>query len=448
LKVSIEEISTCQKVLNIEVPSEKITAEVEDLYKEIAKTAAHPGFRKGKVPRKILEGKHGKSIRQEAVNGAIASSVKEAMDEHKLVPLTEPELKEVNDDEEGPLSFKVTIEVKPEVKLSEYTGIELKRIKKDVTEDDIAQVLERLQQSHAKYSPAERPVETGDFIVFDFQAFENGKLMKDGKGENFSLEVGSGHFGEDFETQVVGMSKDEEKRISVKYPDDYKSEELAGKELEFDVTIKDVKLRELPTLDDDFARDLGEHDTLVELKQSCRERLEKDVENRLDSLLREQAIATIVAESEVEVPPRLKEKVARSLFEEQVRNLAQYGTDEATIASQREQIAEFADKEAERQLKVSFLTDEIAEREDLSISDEELEKNLEDMASESGDKGADLREYFKQDKIRERYREQLRAKKILDFIVSGAKIEEVDEAEAESEAAELEQMEQDKEGES
>jgi trigger factor len=448
LKVSIEEISTCQKVLTIEVPSDKITAEVEDLYKEIAKTATHPGFRKGKVPRKILEAKHGNSIRQEAINGAISSSAKDALEEHKLIPLTEPELGEVNDDGEGPLSFKVTIEVKPSVKLSEYTGIELKRVKKEVTDDDVAQVLERLQHSHAKYSPADRPIEMGDFIVFDFQAFEDGKPMGDGKGENFSLEVGSGYFGEDFETQVVGMSKDDEKRIKVKYPDDYKSEELAGKELEFDVTIKDVKLRELPELDDDFAKDLGEHDTLEELKQNCKERLEKDLEKRIENSLREQAIAKIVAESEVEIPPRLKEKVAASVFEDQVRNLAQYGTDRETITAQRDQIAEFADKDAERQLKVSFLTDEIAKREDLSISDEELEKNLEEMANESGDKGADLREYFKQEKIRERYREQLRAKKILDFIVSGAKIEEVDEADAELESAESEQPEKDKEGES
>ena len=448
MKVSIEEISTCQKVLSIEVPSEKITAEVEDLYKEIAKTATHPGFRKGKVPRKILEAKHGSSIRQEAVSGAISSSAKDAIDEHKLVPLTEPELGEVNDDENGPLTFKVTIEVKPSIKLSEYTGIELKRIKKEVTDEDIMQVIERLQHSHAKYAPADRPVETGDFIVFDFKAFEDGKPLQDGKGENFSLEVGSGHFGEDFETQVVGMSKDEEKRIKVKYPDDYKSEELAGKELEFDVKLKDVKLRELPELNDDFAKDLGEHETLEELKQSCRERLEKDVENRLDNLLREQAIAHIVAESEVEVPPRLREKVAASVLEERVQTLMQYGTDQETITAQRDQLTEFAGKEAERQIKVSFLTDEIAEREDLSISDEELEKNLEDMANESGDKGAQLREYFKQEKIRERYREQLRAKKILDFIVSGAKIEEVDEAEAESESAESEQPEKDKEGES
>jgi trigger factor len=448
LKVSIEEISTCQRELTIEVPAEKITAEVEDLYKEIAKTATHPGFRKGKVPRKILEARHGNSIRQEAVSAAISSSAKDALDEHKLVPLTEPELGEVNDDKEGPLSFKVKIEVKPTVTLSDYTGIELKRVKREVTEEDVAQVLERLQLSHAKYAPAERAVEMGDFIVFDFQAFEDGKPVKDGKGENFSLEVGSGYFGEDFENQVVGLAKDEEKRIKVKYPDDYKSKELAGKELEFDVKVKDVKLRELPELDDDFAKDLGDHDTLEELKKSCRERLENDLEQRIEGSLRDQAIARIVADSEVEVPPRLKEKVAASVFEEQVRNLAQYGTDRETITAQRDQIAEFADKEAERQLKVSFLTDEIAERENLSISDEELEESLEKMAGESGDKGADLREYFKQEKIRERYREQLRAKKILDFIVSGAKIEEVDEAEIASESAESEQHEKDQEGDS
>jgi len=433
LKVDIEEVSSCQRVLTIEVPSEKVKAEIEDVYGEIAKTATHPGFRKGKVPRKILEGKLGKSIREDAVKTTVGASLSEALEEQKIVPLTEPELQEVNyEDDEGPLVFKVNIEVQPTVELAEYKGIELKRPKRGVTDDDVADVLERLRVSHAKFVPVDRPIEQGDFIVFDFSAFEDGKSLKDGSGENFSLEIGSGHFGEDFEKQVVGMAKDEEKRIKVNYPDDYRSEELAGKEIEFDVKIKDVKLRELPELDDDFAKDLGEHDTLDELKQEYKERLGEDLEKRIEGHLRDQAVAKIVAESEVEVPPMLKAKVAASIFEERVRNLAQYGADRETITSQRDQIVEFADKEAERQIRVSFVTDEIAKRENLSVSDEELEQSLEKMAGESEGEGPDIMEHFKSERVRERYREQLRAKKILDFIVGGAKIEEVDVEETES----------------
>jgi trigger factor len=235
------------------------------------------------------------------------------------------------------------------------------------------------------------------------------------------------------------MEKDEERRVKVKYPDDYKSEDLAGKEIEFEVKIKDVKLRELPELDDDFAKDLGEHETLDEMKKNIRERLTEDLEKRMQDLLREQAIAKIVAESKLDVPARFKAKITASVFEEQVRNLAQYGTDRETITAQRDQIAEFAGKEAERQLRVSFTTDEIAEREGIVVSDEDLEESINEMTGSSPDGGANLREYFKPERVREQHRDQLRAKKILDFIVESAKIEEVEE---------VEEPEQDKEGES
>ncbi len=448
MNINVEETSSYERVLTIEVPPEKVTEGMENLYREISKTATHPGFRKGKVPRKLIEGRHAKSIREEAISTAVSAAAEEALIKQELNPLSEPVLGDVDFGDEGPLCFKLTIEVKPEVKLGEYKGITLERPKKEIGEEEVAKVLERLQLSHAKYSPVERPIENGDFIVFDFQAFEDGKPVDQGRGENFSLEVGSGQFGEDFEGQLIGVSKDEEKRIEVRYPDDYKAEELAGKEVHFEIKVKDVKSRELPELDDDFAKDLGEHETLDELKKHWKEKLAEDMEKRMENYLREQALAKIVESSDVDVPPRLRARVSASVFEEQVRNLAQYGTDRETITAQRDQIAEFAEKEAERQIQVSFVSDAIADAESLSISDEELDKSLEEMAkgSEGGGSDApDIREYFKQPATRERYRDQLRAKKILDFIVEGAKIEEVEEAPADPEPQETEQ---DKEGDS
>jgi len=412
LKVDVEETASYLKTLTIEVPNETVKAEIEKLYSDIAKTATHPGFRKGRVPRKILEGRFGKSIRQEAIDSVLSSSLKTAVDEHKIVPLTEPDLEETKFEDEGPLSFKVRIEVQPAVELGEYKGIELKRVKNIVGDDDVAKVLERFRISNAKYVPVERPVEKGDFLVLDFEASEDGKPLENGRGENFPVEVGSGAFGEDFEGQLVGMAKDGKKRITVNYPEDYSAKDLAGKEIQFDVKIKDIKLRELSELDDDFGR--------------------------IEDFLREQAISKITSESEVEIPPKLKSKVAASVFEEEVTKLAQQGANRETLTAQREKITEFAAKEAERQLKLTFVTDEIAKRENLGISDEELNESIEKMLEESEGVGADIRDYFKTERARERYRDQLRVKKILDFIVDGAKIVEVDEAEAESESTETE----------
>ena len=438
MKVDVEETASYLKTLTIEVPNKTVKAEIEKLYSDIAKTATHPGFRKGRVPRKILEGRFGKSIRQEAIDYILSSSLKTAVDEHKIAPLTEPDLEETKFEDEGPLSFKVRIEVQPAVELGEYKGIELKRVKNIVGDDDVAKVLERFRISNAKYVPVERPVEKGDFLVLDFEASEDGKPLENGRGENFPVEVGSGAFGEDFEGQLVGMAKDEKKRITVDYPEDYSAKDLAGKEIQFDVKIKDIKLRELSELDDDFARDLGEHETLDELKANLKERLEADMKKRIEDFLREQAISKITSESEVEIPPKLKSKVAASVFEEELTKLAQQGANREALTAQREKIAEFAEKEAERQLKLTFVTDEIAKRENLGISDEELNESIEKMLEESEGVGADIRDYFKTERARERYRDQLRVKKILDFIVDGAKIVEVDEAEAKSESTETE----------
>jgi trigger factor len=445
LKVDVEETTSYQRVLTIEVPSETVETEVEKLFSELAKTATHPGFRKGKVPRKIIEGKFRKSVRQEAIETAITSSVRTALDEQKLVPLTEPELGETKFDDEGPLSFKVTVEVKPAVKLGQYKGLELKRPKTEVTDEEIDKVLERLRISQAKYIPVDRPVEKGDFIVFDFESFEDGKPLENGKGENFPLEVGSGAFGEDFENQLVGVAKDEQKRIAVTYPEDFSAKELAGKEIEFDVKVKDVKLRELPELDDDFAKDLGEHETLEKLKADLTERLEKDMKERIANFLRDQAVLKITADSEVEIPPKLGAKIAASLFEEETRRMAGEGVSHEQIAAQQEKISEFAENEAARQLKLTFVTDEIAKQEDLSVSDEELNERLEQMAEESGTRGSELREYFKSERVRERYRERLRLNKILDFVVDNAKIVDIDEAQARAEA-EAAQAEDEKKG--
>lgn len=442
MKVSVEKPSSYQRLLKIEVPPETVNEEIENLYSKMAKTATHPGFRKGKVPRKILENKLGKSIRLEAVETTVAACMKKALEEQEIIPLTDPDFGEVNFDDEGPLSFQATIEVTPDIELAEYKGIELKRPKTRVTDDDVDRVLERLRISNAKYIPAERPVEKHDFIVIDFEAFEDGKPMKDARGENFPLEVGSGAFGEDFEHQIVGMDKDETRTVTVTYPEEYRAKELAGKEILFEVKVKDIKLRQLPELNDDFAKDLGEHPTLDELKQHIRERLEKDMERRIEQFMRDQAVTKLVADSKLEIPPKLKSRVAASIFEEEVDRLAQQGVSREALHAERENLAEHAEAEAERQLKVRFVVDEVAGKESLGISDEELEKSLEEISRDSEEQEARIKEYFRSERVRERYREQLRVKKILDFIVDNATIEEVENIDSERESESREAPEQ------
>lgn len=432
MKVNVETVSTYQKVFTIEVPPETVTSEIENIYSTLSKTATHPGFRKGKVPRKILEKKFNKSVRGEAIENTVTSSLKSALDEQKIVPLVEPSIDEVKFDDGTPLSFKVTIEVEPAIELAEYKGIELKRPKIPITDEGVNRVIERLRLSHAKYIPAERAVEKGDFIVIDFAGSEGGKPVEGLKADNFPVEVGAGVFAGGFEDQLIGMQKNEARDVSVKYPDDFRTKELAGKDVMYHVTLKDVKLRQLPEVDDAFAKDLGECNTLEELKKTVREGLEKDMQRRIEHLMREQGIAKVVSESKLEIPPKLKAKVAASIFEEQVRSLASRGVDRETITAQRDKIAEQATTDAERQLKARFVADEIARRENITVSIEELNQRIEEMISEAEDK-SQAGTYFNSERVRESYRDQILAQKILDFVVNNARIIEAESPQSGSE---------------
>jgi trigger factor len=429
LKVTIEKPTSYQRVLKIEVPSEKVGAEIESIYSRLQKTATHPGFRPGKVPRKLLEKKYGESVRNEALEVTVTASLRSALEEEKLTPLTDPDFGEVNFGEEGPLLFTATIEVEPEVQLAEYKGIELKRPKLEVTDEDVSRVLERLRLSHSKYLPADRPVEKGDIVIIDFESFKDGKPLEGGRAENFPLEVGSQAFGDDFENQLVGMAKGEKRRVSVRYPDDYRDPDLAGKDIEFEVFVKDVKLRQLPPLDDDFAKELGQFDTLEELKKHTRENLQEDLKRRLEHFVREQALVKVVNESKAEIPPKLRARVGASIFEEEIRNLAYRGLKKETITEQRDKIAEFAEAEAARQLKIVFVTGEIARRENLSVSDEELKQSIEETIKDSEDPR--MRNYLSGDRVRQRYRQQLLRNRVLDFVVNNARITEVEKTELE-----------------
>ncbi len=429
MKVNVEKTSSFQRVLKIEVPPETVGEEIENLYSKISETATHPGFRKGKVPRKILEKKFGKSIKMEAVENTVSSTLKKALEDEHLVPLTDPDFGEVKF-EDGPLSYEVTIEVEPSVELAEYKGIELKKPKLAVSDEDVDRVLKRLQLSHAKYTPADRPVEKGDIVIIDFESFAQGKPIEGGKAENFPLEVGSDAFGEDFEKQLVGMKTGEEKRIVVNYPADYRAPDLAGKEVTFAVKMKDVKLRELPEINDDFAKDMGEYETLDELKKSVRENLLKDLKERIEHFLREQGLSKVVQGSKLEIPPKLKSRLAASVFEEEIGRLVQQGATKEAITQDRDRLAAFAQAEAERRLKIKFVSDEIARRENLEVSDEELQKSIEETIAEAENAEQRVRSYFNSEKVRDRYREQLRVRKILEFIVNNARIEEVDQVES------------------
>src|SRR5699024_159889 len=265
-------------VLTIDVPAEDFDQALDKAFKKVVKTVQIPGFRKGKVPRKIFEKRFGvESLYQDAVDIVLPEAYMKAVEETGISPVDQPEV-DIEEIEKGKnLVFTAKVIVKPEVTLGEYKGLEVEEQSVEVTDEDVEQELEAQRQQHAELVVKEEGnVEEGDTVVMDFEGFMDGEAFEGGKGENHSLEIGSGQFIPGFEEQLVGKETGEESESEINFPEDYHAEELAGKKATFKVKIHEIKEKELPELDDEFAKDVDEEvETLDELKKKKKEQLEE-----------------------------------------------------------------------------------------------------------------------------------------------------------------------------
>ncbi|KIL26077.1 Cell division trigger factor [Bacillus safensis] len=408
-------------VLTVEVDAETFNKALDDAFKKVVKQVSIPGFRKGKVPRGLFEQRFGvESLYQDALDILLPVEYPKAIDEAGIEPVDRPEI-DVEKIEKGEsLIFTAKVTVKPEVKLGDYKGLNVEKDDTAVTDEDVQEELKGMQNRQAELVVKEEgAIENGDTVVLDFEGFVDGEAFEGGKAENYSLEVGSGSFIPGFEEQLVGLEAGAEKDVEVTFPEEYHAEDLAGKPAVFKVKIHEIKAKELPALDDEFAKDVDEEvETLAELTEKTKKRLEEAKENEAEGKLREELVAKASENAEVDIPQAMVDTELDRMMKEfeqrlqmQGMNLELYfqfsGQDEDAL---KEQMKE----DAAKRVKSNLTLEAIAVAENLQVSDEEVEEELSKMAEAYNMPIENIKQAIGST---EAMKEDLKVRKAIDFLV-------------------------------
>ncbi|WP_144520832.1 trigger factor [Bacillus pumilus] len=408
-------------VLTVEVDAETFNKALDDAFKKVVKQVSIPGFRKGKVPRGLFEQRFGvESLYQDALDILLPVEYPKAIDEAGIDPVDRPEI-DVEKIEKGEsLIFTAKVTVKPEVKLGDYKGLNVEKEDATVTDEDVQEELKGMQNRQAELVVKEEgAIENGDTVVLDFEGFVDGEAFEGGKAENYSLEVGSGSFIPGFEEQLVGLEAGAEKDVEVTFPEEYHAEDLAGKPAVFKVKIHEIKAKELPALDDEFAKDVDEEvETLAELTEKTKKRLEEAKENEAEGKLREELVEKASENAEVDIPQAMVDTELDRMMKEfeqrlqmQGMNLELYfqfsGQDEDAL---KEQMKE----DAAKRVKSNLTLEAIAAAENLQVSDEEVEEELSKMAEAYNMPIENIKQAIGST---EAMKEDLKVRKAIDFLV-------------------------------
>ncbi len=410
----------------ITVSKESFGAAVDQAFKKNVKKITVPGFRKGKAPRKLIEKTYGEGIFfDDAIDSVLPAAYDEAVKELNLEPVDTPkiDIKEIGKDKDLVVSASVT--VKPEVKLGEYKGLKLDEIVHTVSEDDVAAELKRRQERGARQVTVEdRAVKENDTATIDFEGFVDGKAFAGGKGENFELVIGSGQFIPGFEEQIVGKSIGDEFDVNVTFPEDYHSEELKGKAAVFKTKVNAISYKELPELDDEFAKDVSEFDTLAELKEDIKKKLQESADARTKQEKENAAVDKVVENMTVDVPECMVNTRIESTIRENNARMAQQGISfEQYLGYMGTTINQFKEQikpNAELQVKGTLALEQIAKEENIEASDEDLEEQLKKMAEAYSMELDKVKEFMREEDL-ENIKADLKISKALDFIVENAK---------------------------
>ena len=409
--------------LEITIEAEKFDNSIKKVYFKNAKYFNIPGFRKGKAPQNIVEKYYGKEIfYEDAFNDIASDEYENALKESKLEVVSKPQIDIITMEKGQDLVFTATVQIKPDVELGKYKGIEIEKIEYTVKDSDIEDNLKQMQEKNARVISIETPVENGNIVVIDFEGFIDGVPFDGGKSENHSLEIGSGRFIPGFEEQIIGMKIDEEKEISVKFPDEYFSKDLAGKDATFVVKVHDIKKKELPELDDEFAKDVSEFDTLEELKNSIKEKLEKENANKEKYEKQDAVIKAVTEEMKVEIPSGMVELEVDSMVKDIEQRMSYQGLKlEQYLKAINKTEGEFR-KEYEPQaisaIKSRLALEAIIKAENIEATENEIQEKLEEMAKNYG---RDVKELEKDESIKEYIKQGIQNEKALDLLVENSK---------------------------
>jgi trigger factor len=424
MQVQVARISPVVMELAVEVPAPEVKAEVEKAYTTLARKAHVKGFRPGKAPRQVLVRLYGPQIASDVMNALVQGTLPKALTEQNVSPINQPQVEAGKFDQGAAFSYKARFEVQPEIETVDYEGLELARPPTVADEKMVEEQLELLRKQHARLEAPDpaRPAQKGDVVTIDFTLDVDGAPMKEAGGEAVQLELGSGQVLPELDAALTGKSIDDAFDVSAKLPDSNPREELRGKPSTFHVKIKDIKQRVLPALDDELAKDVGNFQTLVELRADVHTRLQKMLKDQSDTTVAEQIVDQLSQRNPVDVPPTLIEQQCKMMEMELLQNARRMGQRPSQEDFHRVHDKVHAD--AEKKVRAGLLMAAIAKKQGITVDDKDIQKGLEELAVETGKNVAKVRAEYNDPQRRQILIGMILEDKVLDVIEGKAKIRE------------------------
>ena len=431
MKTEISDINPVKKKLTVEIGAGEVDKKIRQAYNALGKRAKIPGFRRGKIPRRILEQYFGDQVTEEVTRDLVNETLPKAVEETEAFPITIPAVENETLKEGQSFKYSAIMEVKPDFDIKDYLGIEVEEEILAVSDEDVDNELAQIRKNNGKLTSVEedRPLQMDDYAIINYEGFEDNTPIEGIKSENFPVQIGSNQFHEDFEKGLMGLKKGDRTETAVLFPEDHHHPKLAGKEVDFKVEVKEIKAMEIPALDDEFAKSLGaDFEDLEGLKQRIKEEITTREEKRIDRELKGRLMKEISGSVEFDLPQSLVDSEIRNAIENVNQNLMRAGSDLEKAGLSEERLKEEFRPGSEKRVKEMLILGEIASREALSVTDLELNQGFEETAANLGQDAQVLRQYYESNRLLESFRQRLLDEKTLKFLVEGAKVEKVEKA--------------------
>jgi trigger factor len=426
MKIDIDELNAVQRKVRVELPPDRVAGEFARVYKRLGQRVRVKGFRTGKIPRTVLQGIYGEEVKGEVKTHLVEESLGEIIRERGLRLVSRPEVETDDLSESGAFSFSAVFEIKPEIAVRDYIGLAVEKAKLAVSDAQVDEALDRLREAHAHLQPINDRdvVAQGDFVTLDYEGSIDGKDFPGAKGQNYVLEVGSGQALPEFEEAVTGLRLNEPKTAQVRYPENYPNKEIAGKTVQFTLLAREIKHKVLPALDDEFAKDHGECDSLAELRERIRARLAEELRHYQDEELKEKIISQLIAAHPFTVPPSMVERQTRYLLERYQSQIS--GQSGGDGPPPLEEARKTLEARALRQVQATLLLEKIAEMENITAADKQVQERVDALAKAAGNRAKTVREYYASAESRADLRAQIVFERTASFLLERATVTEVD----------------------
>ncbi len=422
--VKIEDISTVKKKLSFDIPWAEVKNELDSVYRKVGKKAKVKGFRPGRIPREILEAHYREEAEEETVSNLVNRYYWEALQEKAIPAVMQPEIEQKGIETEKNFAFSATVEVEPTVEPRDYIGLELEKEEPVVTEEDLEARVQEIRQMFATMEEVgeDRGVIEGDFVTLDFAGTLNGEPLKELKADNHLLEIGSKTFIPGFEEQITGMRKGDTKSVAVRFPEDYHAAHLAGKEVEFAVSIKGIRVKKLPEIDEEFVKNFERYQSLEALKEDLRKDLEEAERHKISTAFEKQISDRLLEKNAFEVPESFVERQIYYMMSDMQRQMVSRGMDPKKAAELSFRMHDRFREDAVKIVKTMLLLKEIAGKEGLTVGDDEVDRQIREIAAQRSQDYEALKKSLEKDDLVDNIRSEILNRKTYEFLEAKAKV--------------------------